>query len=347
MPIARIPDPQTQEQMGIPIALAHLLPAGVKGALCAVLLMGLFGGDSSHLHSWGSILVQDVLVPLRRKPFGPRQHIFILRLSIIGVALFAFLFGSLFRQTEYIYMWWNVTSALFVGGAGAAIIGGLYWKKGTTAGAWAALLTGSAFSAGGILARQFYGNDFPLNGTEISFFASLVAVSLYVIVSLATCEEDFNMDRMLHRGRYAAPASLPVDEMEPRAKRKVTWGKLIGLDEHFTRGDTWIAGGLFAWNMLWFVVFVVGGGWNLIAPWPDSAWSRFWHVAAIGLPVFISVVTAVWFTWGGVRDIRALFRHLRQQKINHLDDGTVAGHQNIDEPRTADAPARSVVVAKN
>jgi len=335
--IARIADPQTQEQMQIPIALSHLLPAGVKGALCAILLMGLFGGDSSHLHSWGSIFVQDILVPLRQKPFGPRQHIFILRLSIIGVALFAFLFGSLFRQTEYIYMWWSVTMAIFVGGAGAAIIGGLYWKKGTTGGAWTALLTGSILSAGGILVRQVYGDRFPLNGIEISFCASLIAVFLYVAVSLLTTEEDFNMDRMLHRGKYTAITPLVGARLERPAKRKVTWGKLIGLDDNFTRGDTWIAGSLFAWNMLWFVVFATGSVWNLIAPWPDSAWSLFWHVAAIGLPVFISVVTAIWFTWGGVRDIRALFRHLRLQKINHLDDGTVVGHQNLDECSVVDS----------
>jgi SSS family solute:Na+ symporter len=329
--IARIADPQTREQMQIPIALSHLLPAGVKGALCAILLMGLFDGDSSHLHSWGTILVQDVLVPLRRKPFGPRQHIFILRLAIIGVAVFAFFFGLLFRQTEYINMWWSITTAIFVGGAGAAIIGGLYWKKGTTAGAWTAMVAGSTLAVGGILARQFYGDRFPLNAQEMSLGASLIAIVLYISVSLLTGRTDFNMDRMLHRGKYAALPELVGDKPPSPPKRKVTWGKLIGLDEHFTRGDTWIAGGLFAWNMLWFVTFVVGSIWNLIAPWPESAWSAFWHVAAVGIPVFISAVTAVWFTWGGVRDIRALFRQLRRQRVNHFDDGTVVGHQNLDE----------------
>ncbi len=329
--LSRIQDPQTREQMQIPVALSHLLPEGVKGALCAILLMGLFGGDSSHLHSWGSIFVQDVLVPLRKKPFGPRQHIFILRLAIVGVALFAFLFGSLFRQTEYIQMWWSITIAIFVGGAGSAIIGGLYWKKGTAAAAWVALLTGSGLSVAGIVILQFYGDGFPLNPQEISFYASLIAVFLYITISLLTCREDFNMDHMLHRGAYAELIPLVGDQMDQPKKRKVTWGKLIGLDENFTLGDTWIAGTLFAWNMLWFVVFAVGTIWNLISPWPDSAWSLFWHIAAVGLPVFISVVTGIWFTWGGVRDIAALFRHLRLQKINHLDDGTVLGHENLDE----------------
>lgn len=329
--IERIADPQAREQMQIPIALAHLLPAGLKGAFCAILLMGLFGGDSVHLHSWGSIFVQDVIVPLRKKPFGPRQHIWLLRLSMAGVALFAFLFGSLFRQTEYIRMWWSVTGALYIGGAGSAIIGGLYWKKGTTAGAWSALLTGSVISAGGILARQVLGGAFPINGMEISFYASLASIVVYVVVSLFTCKEDFDMDRMLHRGKYAALEQVAGNHVPPPSKEKVSLGKLIGLDEYFTKGDKWIAGSLFGWNMLWFVVFVAGSIWNLVSPWTDSAWSMFWHMAAIGLPVVICFVTAIWFTWGGVRDIRALFRRLRMEKVNHLDDGTVIDHRNLAE----------------
>lgn len=346
--IAQIRDPQIQEQMEIPIALSHLLPMGVKGALCAILLMGLFSGDSTHLHSWGSIFVQDILVPLRKKPFGPRHHILILRLAIVGVALFAFIFGSLFRQTEYIVMWWSVTTALYVGGAGAAIIGGLYWKKGTSAGAWTAALAGSTLAGGSILARQCYGDRFPFNGMEISFYASLMAAFLYIVVSLLTHREDFNMDRMLHRGKYAAVKTLVGDTVEPPAKIKGGgWGKWIGLDENFTRGDTWVAGSLFGWNMLWFGIFVVGSLWNLHAPWPVSIWSRFWHIAAVGLPVFISLVTAIWFTWGGLHDMRALFRHLRLQQINHLDDGTVVGNQNLDERTALHSPAKPVNGMKN
>jgi SSS family solute:Na+ symporter len=83
--------------------------------------------------------------------------------------------------------------------------------------------------------------------------------------------------------------------------------------------------------MIWFLVFLVGTAWNLIAPWPLSVWSSFWNVVGIGIPVFIAVVTGIWFTWGGIKDVRDLFRRLRQEKINHLDDGTVVNHQNLDE----------------
>ena len=331
--VALIPQQQIQKQMEVPIALTHFLPAGVKGALCLVLLMGIFGGDSTHLHSWGGILIQDVLVPLRKEPFGPKQHIRMLRLSMTGVALFAFLFGSLFRQTEFIQMWFTVTQAIFCGGAGPAIIGGLYWKKATTAGAWVGFLTGSILSVGGILMRQVYGDHFPLNGMEISFYSTLLAIAGYILVSLITCKQDFNLERMLHRGDYATVKPMVGDVIEPvpARGRLGRLGKMIGFDEHFTVGDKWIAGLQIAWGMLWFFVMIIGTVWNFIAPWPLGVWSSFWHVVGIGFPVFFAVVTAVWFTWGGLRDMRTLFRHLKSGRANHLDDGTVVGHQNLDE----------------
>lgn len=333
--IGSIGQPQIREQMQVPVALSYLLPIGVKGALCAILLMGIFGGDSTHLHSWSGIFVQDVLLPLRKKPFTPVQHMRVLRWAVVGVAVFAFLFGVFFRQTEYVLMWWAVTQAIYVGGAGAAIIGGLYWKKGTTAGAWAALLTGSGLSAGGILLRQIYGRAFPLNGMEISFYATLIAIAVYVIVSLATCRQPFNLERLLHRGPYA----LPEEGAVAVQKKPSLWARMIGIDDGFTRGDKWISGGLFAWSLLLVGVLVVGTVWNFVAPWPLAVWAGFWQVIGIGVPVVLAVVTAVWFTWGGLRDIRRLFERFAEKRVNHLDDGTVVDHKNLDEVVAAGAPA--------
>src|SRR4029434_10089132 len=83
--IAAIADPYLKKQMTVPITLAHLLPVGVKGLFCAMMIMGLLAGDSGHMHSWGSILIQDVIVPLRKRPMTPMQHIWALRLVATGV----------------------------------------------------------------------------------------------------------------------------------------------------------------------------------------------------------------------------------------------------------------------
>ncbi len=335
--ISEIPQEQIQKQMSLPIAVSEMLPVGIKGLFCAILIMGVFGGDSTHLHSWGGILVQDVIAPLRKKPFTPKEHIFMLRMAIIGVAFFAFLFGSLFQQTEYVTMWFSVTTGIFVGGAGSVIIGGLYWKRGTTAGAWAAMLTGSIISVTCIILRQIYEKAFPLNGAQVFFTVSLISITVYVIVSLLTCKQVFNMDKMLHRGQYALePASgLPL-------KRRWTWGRIIGFDENFTLSDRWVAASVLGYGMFWFFIMLIGTICYKLAPWPLSVWSGFWHLFAIVIPVFFSVVTSIWFTWGGLRDLRDLLRRLKLEKVNPLDDGTVVDHQNLDEvPSTKPvSPAR-------
>lgn len=320
--VASIADPQERGRMELPLAVSYLLPIGIKGMFCVVLLMGVFGGDSSHLHSWGSILVQDVVIPLRRKPLSQAQHIRALRLGVIGVAVFAFLFGSLFRQTEYIFMWWAVTSAVFIGGAGVVIVGGLYWKKGTTAAAWSAMIAGSVLSVVGIGVRLAYGTRFPLNGQWVSMVVIGVAIAIYVVVSLLTSKVDFNMDRMLHRGAYADPDTASPSGA-PRPAKKFTWGRLAGFDENFSRTDKWITGALLVWSLLWFVVMVVGTVWNMTAPWPAEWWSAFWHIAGVGIPAFMTFVMAVWLTWGGIVNIRDLFRRLKTQTVDRTDDGIV------------------------
>jgi len=331
--IDSIADSQTQSQMRVPVALNHLLPVGVLGVFASVLLLGIFGGDSTHLHSWSGIFVQDLIVPLRKRPLTPKGHIRVLRLAIIGVALFAFCFGALFQQTEYIFMWWAVTQAIFVGGAGAAIIGGLYWKKGTAPAAYAAMIAGVVLSLGGIVMRQIY-PEFPLNGVEIAFYGMFAAVAIYVVVSLLTCKEDHDMDRLLHRGSYAIKTDLPEAESEPRPPLII---RIIGIGKEFTKWDKVIAVGLFAWTMLWVVVLIIGSAWNAFSPLSNEFWASYWHVVGIGIPVFLCLVTAIWFTYGGVRDIRQLFTGLRREQVDALDDGTVVDHRNLNEVAAASA----------
>ena len=48
-------------------------PTGLLGLMCAAMLAAFISTHDTYLHSWGSILVQDVILPFRRKPFTPRN----------------------------------------------------------------------------------------------------------------------------------------------------------------------------------------------------------------------------------------------------------------------------------
>jgi SSS family solute:Na+ symporter len=355
----RVGDANLQQQMSVPIALRFLLPVGIKGLFLSIMLMGLLSGDGGHLHSWGSIFIQDVVLPLKKTPMTPRQHIWVLRLAITGVAAFAFCFSVGFTLQQAIQLWWLLTAALFVGGAGAAIIGGLYWQRGTTAGAWTGALTGSTLAVVGIITGTYWPwvinhigptlsgwnihlpAKFWFNYQVSGFIASCAGATSYVIVSLLTCRTPFDLDRMLHRGRYAVEpnAAAPVG-----LRHRLSLKSILRFDENFTRGDKFVAGGIFWWAIALAAINVVAAVWNLkFSRWSIQWWANYWLILAIAIPFGISLLTLVWFTIGGVRDIREFFIALRTMKRDVRDDGRVVGHHNLADEGQA---PRAVVIAE-
>lgn len=82
-------------------------------------------------------------------------------------------------------------------------------------------------------------------------------------------------------------------------------------------------------NTLWFVVFSII---NLLYPVADRAWLTYWHTMII-INAVLSAPCAVWFTVGGVMDIRALFKHLETARRDEKDDGRVlVGTTNQYDP---------------
>jgi len=305
-----------QNQMRIPIVLAEILPIGMVGAFAAIMLAAFISTHDTYLHSWGSIFIQDIIMPFRKKTFAPEQHIRVLKFSIIGVAIFVFLFSLIFKQSEYIFLFFAITGAIFTGGSGAVIIGGLYWKRGTTAAAWSALITGSVIAVGGIITHQLV-DDFFINGQMFWGLAMGISALIYIVVSLLGGKKEFNMDKMLHRGEYEIG-----DEIKVVQKVEKQGWKALGMGKEFTKGDKIIYIGTYAWTITWVLVFVVGTTYNLYTDVADGSWMTFWKVY-IYANVAASILAIVWFAIGGVKDIKAMFKQLGTMERDEHDDGTV------------------------
>jgi SSS family solute:Na+ symporter len=361
----------TRNQMEIPIALSQRLPMGIRGLFVAVLLMGVFAADGMHLHSWSSIFIQDIVMPLRKTPLSKRQHLILLRAGIVGVAVTIFLFGVFFDPGEYMVMWWALTEAIFTGGAGACIIGGLYWSRGTSAGAWTASIVGFICCFGGLLVRQMYiplathwlpaiglshfagafhqrFAQFPLNPRVISFYGCILAMLSYLAVSLLTCRKPHNMDRLLHRGAYAVEGDAKPEPSSslPLPRKRVNLLKMFGITDEFTIGDRFIALGIFGWQFLWLAVFVIGSATYLfIHKWSDQTWTTYWIITSIYVPLVLAVITTIWFTFGVSRDLRVFFRRLRTERADSHDDGTVQ-HDEALTPASAQVQAQELVLVE-
>ena len=305
-----------RNQLRVPMVLATMLPRGLIGAFAAVMLAAFISTHDTYLHSWGAIFIQDVVLPLRRKPLSPQQHLRLLRWSITGVAAFIFVFSLLFTTNQYIMMFFAITAAIFTGGSGAVIIGGLYWKRATAPGAWAALLTGSGVAVTGIVLHQM-NPDFPINGQVFTAISMGGAFLVFVVVSLLTGREAFDMDRLLHRGRWR----IEADHLRDAAVPARGW-RVLGMGKEFSRGDRAIYISTYVMTGVWFTVFVAGTTYGLTHTVQDATWVRFWKFYVV-YQIAMSAVVIVWFTIGGVFDLRRMMGRLGRMDRDVGDDGVV------------------------
>ncbi|MBK7188783.1 MAG: hypothetical protein IPH86_08940 [bacterium] len=357
-----IPNDALRSQMRGPLTLSALLPTGLLGAFAALMLCASISTLATYMHSWSSIFVQDVLIPLRRAPLAPTVHMRTLRLAVVGVGLFAFVFSLFYKQSQAILLFFALTGAIFAGWSGAVIIGGLYTRWGTTAGAWTAGIAGVTLTMTGFVLEQakrawhetgtpFWGLlDFTgraqaeswaawidanlPNGQQVWGWSMWVCALVYVAVSLGqqlVKRRVFDLDRLLHRGKWAV-----AGEFEGTGQAVSRGWRAIGITDEFGRRDKFLYVMTWSWNLAWMVVFAVGtifflsrrltdGGWSGY----DTQWLRFWHTR-FWIEIVVSSLVMIWFTIGGVRDVRRMLRDLRDRKRDDSDDGYVHEDRGSD-----------------
>ena len=322
-------------QLRAPLVLSKVLPVGLLGAFAALMLAAFISTHDTYLHSWGSILIQDVVMPFRDKPFDKETHLKVLRYSIFGVAIFIFLFSLLFQQNQKIALFFAITGAIFASGSGAVIIGGLYWKKGTTAAAWTAMSTGAIIAVGGLIVQKVdpgWLADTSLTvglKNTITFLANIngqvywaigmgTSTLSYIAVSLLGKQTNFNMDKLLNRGNYVIEGEIEIVNEAPERG----W-KMLGMGKEFTRGDKFIYIVNYIWTFSWTILFIVGTVYNLYYDVSDTSWMTFWKYYLF-INIGMAMISIIWFTWGGFKDLNVMMTKLRSDKRDHKDDGWVA-----------------------
>ena len=347
-------------QMMMSVTLRHMLPVGMAGIFCLLMVMIMLATDDSRIFNSSSTIIQDVVVPLCKNPLTPQQHLRCLRLGAVGVAIFFFICSLFFVQLDYLNMFMTIMTAIWLGGAGPVMLFGLYSRFGNTTGAFSALFVGSGFSVGGIFLQRNWAQNvypflekmgwtsgvghflqavsapfnpyivwqmdpvkFPINSYELYFISMMAGVAAYIIGSLVTYRHPYNLERMLHRGKYSIDGERPI---EPFTWRKI-WSQLISITPEYTTGDKIITWSVFIFSFVYQIgiCFVAVLLWNMLSPWPTEWWSHYFFITTIVVGGIIGVVSTVWFLWGGIVDTRRLFHDLAARSDNPLDDGRVIG----------------------
>lgn len=305
-----------RSQFRVPVVLTTLLPAGLMGAFAAVMIAAFISTHDTYLHSWGSIFIQDVVLPFRKKPFNQEQHLRMLRWSIFGVAAFIFMFSLLFQQSQYIFLFFAITGAIFAGGSGSVLIGGLYWKRGTTTAAWGAMIVGSSIAVGGIAIHQIV-DDFFINGQVFWGIAMAASIVTYVAISLLGKRDVYDLDKLLKRGQYAVESEMTTVEAAPSRGLK-----MLGMGKEFTRRDKVLYLATYLMIGTLTLVFIVGTIYNLTHDVSNSAWASFWRLY-VYVELILAVIVVLWFTAGGVRDLKSMLGLLSSMERDDADDGVV------------------------
>jgi SSS family solute:Na+ symporter len=169
----------------------------------------------------------------------------------------------------------------------------------------------------------------PFNGQELTAITAATAGIAYIVVSKMTCREDFNMDAMLHRGKYRISSE---DIVVVSSKKKSWYARLFNIDEHFTPGDKTLTVITVAWTFFWNAVAIGIVIWTLVVGRLSPRWwFNYSMITGVWVTLAIGCVTTVWFTVGVTRDLKALVISLRKARRNDADDGTVRGHHSTGE----------------
>ncbi len=353
------------QQMMLPVAIKNLLPVGLMGLFCLLMIMLMLSTDDSRVFNASSTIIQDIVMPLRKKGFTPEQHLRALRLCSTAVCVFFFVVSLFFVQLDYINMFTTIMTGMWLGGAGPIMIFGLYSRFGTTTGAFCSLIFGSGLSIGGLIVQRTWASNlypwlhsqgwdahfgsflqtvsapfnpyivwqmdavkFPINSYELYFMSMLAGVAAYVIGSLLTYKKPYNLDRLLHRGVYDVEGQIkPPFKWTPGNVAKA----LVGITPEYTRGDK-----IIAWSVVGYAIvykfglcFVAVLIWNMISPWPTEWWSTYFFITSLCVTGVIGIVSTFWFLIGGIIDMKRLFKDLEARVDNPLDNGQVDGHVSV------------------
>ena len=130
------------------------------------------------------------------------------------------------------------------------------------------------------------------------------------------------MDKLLHRGAYADGETSELNH------NKIAWYKrlFLGFDEEFTRNDKIISLSVSIWTAVWGAAFIIITLWNILGyllpdsilkMWPAEWW--FYYLAVfVASRLLLGPITAVWIGYGCFKDLKIMFRLLRENK--HSDD---------------------------
>ena len=130
----------------MPAVLGAIVPSGLLGLLVAGLMAAFMSTHDSYFLCWASVLSRDVAGPWHQarhgKPPTDQQEIRTTRIAVVLIGVFLMVWGIWYELPASVWDYMAVTGTIYLSGAAPPLLGGIYWRRASTAGAWGSLLCG-------------------------------------------------------------------------------------------------------------------------------------------------------------------------------------------------------------
>ena len=126
-----------------PAYLGLLLPTGFIGLLLAAALAAEMSTDSGYLLTWATVIYNDLIAPLIKKPLSPGARLLLTRAIVLGIGVFLLFYGLWYELPGNAWDYLAVTGNIYLASVFTLLVAGLYWPRATSKGAYAALILGA------------------------------------------------------------------------------------------------------------------------------------------------------------------------------------------------------------
>jgi SSS family solute:Na+ symporter len=126
----------------MPIFIGRLLPPVLLGIVTAGMIAAFMSTHDSYLLTWSSVITQDIVAPLRKKPMSTASRVRLTRILIVLMGGYVLYWSLFYQGREDIWDYMAVTGGIYFTGAFVVLMLGIYWKRTSSFGALLGLLSG-------------------------------------------------------------------------------------------------------------------------------------------------------------------------------------------------------------
>lgn len=175
----------------MPVLLSHVLPIGLIGLVGAGMLAAFMSTHDSYLLCWATVIVQDVIDPCFGGKLSVKMRLFLARLLIFLIGVFLLVWSLWYPLGQDLWDYMAVSGAIYSIGALVVLVGGIYWRRASCAGAWCALSVGCLAVLGLAPVKKAVGLSrleqligYRIESWDVGVAVTLLALVLMIVVSL-------------------------------------------------------------------------------------------------------------------------------------------------------------------